>query len=232
MKRILIVALSALLYVLSAVAQENFYFINGKHVADFNGSQLVGMQIKFYEMKRTEHVIFHNIFTTDSPIKIDDGPDSIGTLSMTVQSSYNTDNGSYTIVGHSSGSISTTTTSKMRLGTMSGPLIILDGEIFKGRMNEIDQTRIKSMNVYKPGSEVALTYNEMGTNGVIEIFTQSLPDDIIYYINGRLAAAKEALKSLSPERIKRVTVLKRGSAAAINACPEGKTNDIYQITTK
>ena len=231
MKKILIAALSILLCVLSAVAQENFYIINGKHVADFDGSQLVGMQIKFYEMKHLEHLIIHNIYTTDNWMKIEDGSDIIDTVSITTQSVYDIpDSGKYTIVGHSSDSI-TETSPKLQMGTMRNPLIILDGEIYTGKMSEINQANIRSMSVYKPGSNVALTYGENGKNGVIKIFTQYLPDAITYFIDGKLAT-KEAFNNLSPEIIKRVTVLKRGSSAAISACPEGKTNDIYQITTK
>ena len=231
MKRILITTLSMLLAVLNAAAQENFYVIDGKHVENFDGSQLVGMQIKFYEMKRTEHVIYHNIFTTDDWMKIEGSPDSVRAVSMTTQSVYNIpESGSYTIVGHSNDSI-TAKTPRMRMQTMRDPLIVLDGKIYTGKMSEIDQASIKSMNVYKPSSDVAQKYGEQGSNGVIEIFTEHLPDAITYFIDGQ-PATKEAFNSLSPERIKKVTVLKRGSAAATSACPEGKTNDIYQITTK
>ena len=232
MKSIFIAALSTmLLCAQNMVAQENFYVIDGKHVENFDGSQLVGLQIKFYEMKRTEHVIIHNIFTTDDWMKIEGSPDSVKMVSMATQSVYNVpENGNYTIIGHSNDSI-TAKTPRMQMQTMRDPLIVLDGKIYTGRMNDINQAEVKSMNVYKPGSNVALSYGEKGKNGVLEIFTEHLPDAITYFIDGQ-PATKEAFSSLSPERIKKVTVLKRGSAAAIDACPEGKTNDIYQITTK
>ena len=78
---------------------------------------------------------------------------------------------------------------------------------------------------------MARSYGEQGKNGVIEIFTLRQPDAITYFIDGE-PATKESFKILSPENIKKVTVLKRGSWAAMKASPDGKTNDIYQITTK
>ena len=77
MKRILIAAITCLMAILTATAQEsptkgdaqqslNLYIIDGRHVDNFDGSQLVGKQIKFYEIKQKERVTIHNIFTTDN----------------------------------------------------------------------------------------------------------------------------------------------------------------------
>ena len=213
MKRILITTLSTLLFVLSAIAQENFYVINGKHVENFDGSQLVGKNIRHYDIKRLDSVIVHNIVTTDST--------STSHSDVTVQTWTNV-------------SVATDSTaappSSPRTEAFRNPLIILDGEIFTGKLNDINQTSIKSMNVYKPNSDVAQSYGELGKNGVIEIFTKQQPDAITYFINGELAN-KEMFNSLSPSQIKTVKVLRRGSAAAMEASPDGKTNDIYLITT-
>ena len=214
MRRIIIIVICTVGLCLSASAQRNDYFIDGKPVENFDGSQLVGKNIRHYDIKRLDSVIVHSIATTDSA--------SISHSGVTVQT--------WTNVSVATDSTAATP-SGPRTETFRNPLIVLDGKIYTGKMSEINQASIKSMNVYKSSSDVARSYGEQGKNGVIEIFTQYLPDAITYFIDGQ-PATKEAFNSLSPERIKKVTVLKRGSAAAINACPEGKTNDIYQITTK
>ena len=243
MKRILIAAITCLMAILTATAQEsptkgdaqqslNLYIIDGRHVDNFDGSQLVGRQIKFYEIKQQERVTIHNIFTTDNWMKLKENLDSTQVISLQTKTVLNVpDNGSWTIVGQPSDTITASRTPSMRMETMSDPLIILDGELYMGKVGDIKPADIKSINVYKRSSDVARSYGEQGKNGVIEIFTLRLPDAITYFIDGE-PATKDAFKSLSPENIKKVTVLKRGSWAAMKASPDGKTNDIYQITTK
>ena len=210
----------------------NLYIIDGRHVDNFDGSQLVGRQIKFYEMKQQESVTIHNIFTTDNWRELKENLDSTEVISLQTKTIFNVpDNGSWTIVGQSSDTITASRTPAMRMETMSAPFIILDGKVYMGKMGDIKPADIKSINIYKRGSDVAHSYGEQGKNGVIEIFTLRLPDAITYFINGE-PATKEAFKSLSPESINKVTVLKRGSWAAMKASPDGRTNDIYQITTK
>ena len=80
-------------------------------------------------------------------------------------------------------------------------------------------------------SEVAKSYGDKGKNGVIKIFTEKMPEAVTYFINGK-KASKADFNKLSPDSIKVIKVLKRGSAAAIQASPDGNTNDIYMITTK
>ena len=52
-------------------AHENFYVIDGKHIENFDGSQLVGKTIKHYDMKVLPNTTIHNIFTTDDWVKIE-----------------------------------------------------------------------------------------------------------------------------------------------------------------
>lgn len=243
MKRILIAAITCLMAILTATAQEsptkgdaqqslNLYIIDGRHVDNFDGSQLVGRQIKFYEIKQQERVTIHNIFTTDNWMKLKENLDSTQVISLQTKTVLNVpDNGSWTIVGQPSDTITASRTPSMWMETMSDPLIILDGEPYMGKVGDIKPADIKSINVYKRSSDVARSYGEQGKNGVIEIFTLRQPDAITYFIDGE-PATKESFKILSPENIKKVTVLKRGSWAAMKASPDGKTNDIYQITTK
>ena len=70
MKRIIFLALGAMLLCLTASAQENHYFIDGHRIENFDGSQLDGKTVRHYELKRLEHATIHNIFTTDDWVKI------------------------------------------------------------------------------------------------------------------------------------------------------------------
>lgn len=217
MKRLIFLALSAMLLCLMASAQENHYFIDGKRVENFDGSQLVGKTVKHYDLKRLEHVIIHNIFTTDDWVKIE------GTNSATTVRVLSAEEAAAQGIPLTPGSMKT---------SMRNPLIIVDGQEFTGNIySDIGTDNIKSMNVYDADSEVAKSYGDKGKNGVIKIFTEKMPEAVTYFINGK-KAFKADFNKLSPESIKVIKVLKRGSAAAIQASPDGNTNDIYMITTK
>ena len=217
MKRIIFLALSAMLLCLTASAQENFYVIDGKRVENFDGSQLIGKTIKHYDLKRLEHTTIHNIFTTDDWVKIEGG--SSATTVRVLSAEEATANG----IPLTAGSMK---------ASMRNPLIIVDGQEFTGNIyTDIGTDNIQSMNVYEADSEVAKSYGDKGKNGVIKIFTEKLPEAVTYFINGE-KASKADFNKLSPDNIKEIKVLKRGSAAAIQASPDGNTNDIYLITTK
>lgn len=217
MKRIIFLALSAMLLCLTASAQENHYFIDGKRIENFDGSQLVGKTVKHYDLKRLEHVTIHNIFTTDDWVKIE------GASSATTVRVLSAEEAASQGISLTAGAMKT---------SMRNPLIIVDGQEFTGNIyTDIGTDNIKCMNVYEADSEVAKSYGDKGKNGVIKIFTEKLPDAVTYFINGKKASKADFTK-LSPDSIKEIKVLKRGSAAAIQACPDGNTNDIYQITTK
>ena len=217
MKRLIFLALSAMLLCLMASAQENHYFIDGKRVENFDGSQLVGKTVKHYDLKRLEHVIIHNIFTTDDWVKIE------GTNSATTVRVLSAEEAAAQGIPLTPGSMK---------ASMRNPLIIVDGQEFTGNIySDIGTDNIKSMNVYDADSEVAKSYGDKGKNGVIKIFTEKMPEAVTYFINGK-KASKADFNKLSPDSIKVIKVLKRGSAAAIQASPDGNTNDIYMITTK
>ena len=217
MKRIIFLALSAMLLSLTASAQENHYFIDGKRIENFDGSQLVGKTVKHYDLKRLEHVIIHNIFTTDDWVKIE------GTNSATTVRVLSAEEAAAQGIPLATGSMK---------ASMRNPLIIVDGQEFTGNIySDIGTDNIKSMNVYDADSEVAKSYGDKGKNGVIKIFTEKLAEAVTYFINGKKASKADFTK-LSPDSIKEIKVLKRGSAAAIQASPDGNTNDIYLITTK
>ena len=214
MKRIIFLALSAMLLCLTASAQENHYFIDGHRIENFDGSQLEGKTVRHYELKRLEHVTIHNIFTTDDWVKIS------GTSSVTTVRTLTAEEAGEPLA---SGAVK---------AWMRNPLIIVDGEEFTGNIyKDIGTDNIKSIDVYQPGSDVANSYGEKGKNGVTKLFTEKLPEAVTYFIDGE-KASKADFSKLVPDKVKEIKVLKRGTAAAVQACPEGNTNDIYQITTK
>lgn len=217
MKRIIFLALSAMLLCLTASAQENHYFIDGHRIENFDGSQLEGKTVRHYELKRLEHVTIHNIFTTDDWVKIS------GTSSAATVRTLAAEEAAAEGLPLASGEVK---------AWMRNPLIIVDGEEFTGNIyKDIGTDNIKSIDVYQPGSDVANSYGEKGKNGVIKLFTEKLPEAVTYFIDGE-KASKADFSKLVPEKVKEIKVLKRGSAAAVQACPDGNTNDIYQITTK
>ena len=217
MKRIIFLALGAMLLCLTASAQENHYFIDGHRIENFDGSQLEGKTVRHYELKRLEHVTIHNIFTTDDWVKIS------GTSSATTVRTLTAEEAAAEGLPLASGEVK---------AWMRNPLIIVDGEEFTGNIyKDIGTDNIKSIDVYQPGSDVANSYGEKGKNGVIKLFTEKLPEAVTYFIDGE-KASKADFSKLVPDKVKEIKVLKRGSAAAVQACTEGNTNDIYQITTK
>ena len=217
MKRIIFLALGAMLLCLTASAQENHYFIDGHRIENFDGSQLEGKTVRHYELKRLEHVTIHNIFTTDDWVKIS------GTSSAATVRTLTAEEAAAEGLPLASGEVK---------AWMRNPLIIVDGEEFTGNIyKDIGTDNIKSIDVYQPGSDVANSYGEKGKNGVIKLFTEKLPEAVTYFIDGE-KASKADFSKLVPDKVKEIKVLKRGSAAAVQACPDGNTNDIYQITTK
>jgi len=215
MKKILFLALSASMLCLSAAAQENVYMIDGKNVENFDGSQLVGKEIKHYDLKRLPQVIIHNIFTTDDWEKIE---------GVDVKTN------AYVLTKEEAKSLGLPLTSGTMKATMRNPLLIVDGQEFKGKLNDILDD-MAYVDVYKPEDEVAKSYGEKGKNGVMKIFTKKMSDAKTFFIDGK-PASKADFNVLSPNGIKKIKVLMRGTAQAKEASSEGETNDIYQITTK
>lgn len=226
MKKIITLALSAFLlcthaeaqknfHVINAKHAENFYVIDGKHIEDFDGSQLIGKTIKHYDMKVLPNTTIHNIFTTDDWVKI------TGTKTATT---------AHVLTKEEAEARGLPITSSSMKAFMENPLIIVDGEEFTGSLYEFGVDNIDYIDVYEPDDEVAKSYGEKGKNGVIKMFTRKQQDAVIYVINGK-SASKQDFNNLSHDDIKKIKVLKRGTAAALKVTPEGKTNDIYLITT-
>ena len=110
-------------------------------------------------------------------------------------------------------------------------LLVVDGKEYTGSINYIKSGDISSINVYKPGSDVANAYGEKGKNGVLKIFTKASKDNVQYVVDGKSATSQE-VKDIAPSKISNIVVLKRGSKAAMDHGEIGKTHDICIIKTK
>ena len=113
----------------------------------------------------------------------------------------------------------------------SKPLFVVDGKEYTGSLNDIKPGDINSINVYKPGSDVANAYGEKGKNGVLKIFTKASKENILYVVDGKSATSQE-VKDIAPSKISNIVILKRGSKAAMEHGEIGKTHDICIIKTK
>lgn len=226
MKKILTTLLCAVLFCTATEAQQdvqvktveshdNFYVIDGKHVENFDGSQLVGKTIKHYDMKVLPNTIIHNIFTTDDWVKIE------GTTTNTM---------THVLTEEEAAARGIPMTSSSMKAFMHNPLIIVDGEEYNGNLSEITE-KMDYIDVYNPDDEVAKSYGEKGKNGVMKIYTKKQDDAIVYIVNGKIAS-KEDFNKLVPESIKKIKVLKRGTAAAMKVSTDGDTHDVYMVTTK
>jgi len=124
----------------------------------------------------------------------------------------------------------------------SNVLYVVDGKIIsKGEINTINQNDIQSINILKNENAVKL-YGEKGKNGVVIINTKNKAstavvylDKIdstkgpIYYVDGK-KASKDILKTISPNSIESISVLKDESATKKYG-DMGK-NGVIEITLK
>lgn len=219
MKRTILSAMLAICLGTVAPAQTNVYVLNGKEVARFDGSQLVGKKVVSYRMdaRPDGKVITHLIETADSA-KTEKGTSYISVIPMSGGDTLK-------LRGAIQGVLD-----KNTKGPHS-PLYVLDGEIFHGTLDSIPAADIKEMRVYKPGSKMATSYGEAGKNGVVKIYTTMYESDILCFIDGR-RVTQEEVKNFPTSEIKSVTVLSRGSKAALEWGEEGKTHDIILMKTK
>ena len=247
MQKILISALCLLMCGTAARAQHDFYVIDGHHVENFDGSQLVGKTIKYYEMKQignADKTVIHNIFTEGEWEKIEGGT-SIKEVVV-----HNHKGGDWQSIREDSvpgakiravkkvKTISKAQADSLGLSlvtnhvpvAMRNPLVILDGEEYHGKINDIDVLDIDHVDIYKPGSTEANAYGDKGETGVMKVFTKKQADVITYIVDGK-PASKSDFDKLTRSDIKEIKILKRGTAVAMKASTEGKTHDIYMITT-
>lgn len=97
-----------------------------------------------------------------------------------------------------------------------------------------DAKAIRLSEVEQVEHGVARAYDEHGMDGVMSYLsekTKKAENPIVYKIDGK-RVSKEVFDKLSPDDIKEIQILKRGSAAAIKEGPHGWKNDIILVTTR
>ena len=218
MKRFIITIFCAALFMASSSAQTSKttekYIIDGREITNFDGSQLKDKVILDYKIEPGTECFVHRITTADSlknlKVKLDGWKIDIPKIF-----DEGANKGKYKIV-----------IKKDKL------LYIVDGVEKKNGLEGIDLTNIASVTVFKPGSKEALSYGEAGKNGVVIIKTRK-EDHIVYTINGKKATKIEVDK-LTPNLIKNVIVMKRGSKAAVKLAGKkgGNQNDYISIELK
>ena len=218
MKRFIITIFCAALFMASSSAQTSKttekYIIDGREITNFDGSQLKYKVILDYKIEPGTECFVHRITTADSlknlKVKLDGWKIDIPKIF-----DEGANKGKYKLV-----------IKKDKL------LYIVDGVEKKNGLEGIDLTNIASMTVFKPGSKEALSYGEAGKNGVVIIKTRK-EDHIVYTINGKKATKIEVDK-LTPNLIKNVIVMKRGSKAAVKLAGKkgGNQNDYISIELK
>ena len=218
MKRFIITIFCAALFMASSSAQTSKttekYIIDGREITNFDGSQLKYKVILDYKIEPGTECFVHRITTADSlknlKVKLDGWKIDIPKIF-----DEGANKGKYKLV-----------IKKDKL------LYIVDGVEKKNGLEGIDLTNITSVTVFKPGSKEALSYGEAGKNGVVIIKTRK-EDHIVYTINGKKATKIEVDK-LTPNLIKNVIVMKRGSKAAVKLAGKkgGNQNDYISIELK
>lgn len=252
MKKILISALCILLCSTAAMAQHDFYVIDGHHVENFDGSQLVGKTIKYYEVKRldnAEKTTIHNIFTEGEWAKgawekIEGGPSIKSVIIHDCKegdwqsfsddsipgAKYRTMTRVHEMPREQADSLGLSLITNHVPVAMRNPLVILDGEEYHGKINDINVLDIDHIDIYKPGSTEANAYGDKGKHGVMKVFTKRQTDVITYIVNGN-PATKSEFDRLSRSDIREIKILKRGTAAAMKASADGSTHDVYLVST-
>ena len=231
MKKFFVLTFIALFVVAASYAQENVFIINGEKIENFDGSQLTGKKILLFNVIKDDKGDVYSIHTDEIlPDSLRNRPYKVSTelhyITKDTLANRNNLNKS-----EKAGKREVEVTKFDMLNLNSKPLIILDGKEYTGSINDIKSGNINSINVYKPGSDVANAYGEKGKNGVLKIFTKASKENILYVVDGKSATSQE-VKDIAPSKISNIVILKRGSKAAMEHGEIGKTHDICIIKTK
>lgn len=129
-----------------------------------------------------------------------------------------------------------TFTIKGVVSKVQGPLIIVDGkEITHEEMSMIRSEDVASVNTFEPRSEVAKSYGEKGSKGVIMVTTKNANEtktvEPLVIVDGKVVS-QEDLGKMNPKDIDHIDVLKEGSKAAEETYGEKGRNGVIIITTK
>lgn len=229
MKKFFVLTFIALFATVVSYAQKTVFIINGEKIENFDGSQLTGKKILSFNVIKDDKGDVYSIHTDEIL------PDSLRNRPYKVSTEFHyitkdtLANGNNINKSEKAGKREVEVTKFDILN--SKPLIILDGKEYTGSINDIKSGDINSINVYKPGSDVANAYGEKGKNGVLKIFTKASKDNVSYVVDGKPATSQE-VKDIAPSKISNVVILKRGSKAAMDHGEIGKTHDICIIKTK
>ena len=229
MKKFFVLTFIVLFATVVSYAQENVFIINGKKIENFDGSQLTGKKILSFNVIKNDKGDVYSIHTDEIlPDSLRNRPYKVSTklLYITKDTLANGNN-----INKSEKAVKREVEVTKFDVLNSKPLIILDGKEYTGSINDIKSGDINSINVYKPGSDVANAYGEKGKNGVLKIFTKASKDNVQYVVDGKPATFQE-VKDIAPSKISNVVVLKRGSKAAMDYGEVGKTHDICIVKTK
>lgn len=228
MKKFFVLTFIALFVAALSHAQENIFIINGEKIENFDGSQLTGKKILSFIVIKNDNGDIYNVHTDDIlPDSLRNRPYKVTELHLITKDTLANGNN----INKSEKAVKREVEVTKFDMLNSKPLIILDGKEYTGSINDIKSGDINSINVYKPGSDVANAYGEKGKNGVLKIFTKASKENILYVVDGKSATAQE-VTDIDPSKISNIVVLKRGSKAAMNYGEVGKTHDICIVKTK
>lgn len=231
MKKFFVLTFIALFVAAASYAQENVFIINGEKIENFDGSQLTGKKILSFIVIKNEKGDIYNVHTDEIlPDSLRNRPYKVST-ELHIITKDTLANGNNINKSEKAVKREVEVTKFDMLNLNSKPLIILDGKEYTGSINDIKSGDINSINVYKPGSDVANAYGEKGKNGVLKIFTKASKENILYVVDGKSATSQE-VKDIAPSKISNIVVLKRGSKAAMDYGEVGKTHDICIVKTK
>ena len=228
MKKFFVLTFIALFATAVSYAQENIFIINGEKIENFDGSQLTGKKILSFIVIKNDNGDIYNVHTDDIlPDSLRNRPYKVTELHLITKDTLANGNN----INKSEKAVKREVEVTKFDMLNSKPLIILDGKEYTGSINDIKSGDINSINVYKPGSDVANAYGEKGKNGVLKIFTKASKENILYVVDGKSATSQE-VTDIDPSKISNIVVLKRGSKAAMDYGEVGKTHDICIVKTK
>lgn len=231
MKKFFVLTFIALFVAAASYAQENVFIINGEKIENFDGSQLTGKKILLFNVIKDDKGDVYSIHTDEIlPDSLRNRPYKVST-ELHIITKDTLANGNNINKSEKAVKREVEVTKFDMLNLNSKPLIILDGKEYTGSINDIKSGNINSINVYKPGSDVANAYGEKGKNGVLKIFTKASKENILYVVDGKSATSQE-VKDIAQSKISNIVILKRGSKAAMEHGEIGKTHDICIIKTK
>lgn len=229
MKKFFVLTFIALFATVVSYAQKTVFIINGEKIENFDGSQLTGKKILSFNVIKDDKGDVYSIHTDEIlPDSLRNRPYKVSTELHYITKD-TLANGNNLNKSEKAGKREVEVTNFDMLN--SKPLIVVDDKKYSGSISYIKPGDINSINVYKPGSDVANAYGEKGKNGVLKIFTKASKDNVSYVVDGKPATSQE-VKDIAPSKISNVVILKRGSKAAMDHGEIGKTHDICIIKTK